>query len=814
MQEWTNILNALPSQTPTIEILMANRNINHNQVQATNANYNQLLLNPATNANLEQVLSQLNNLHNLTPLTQTEEAIRTPTQRKNPEPQHGPQTDINIQNINTSNLQTSKKDENHISNSYEKEILTCKFCDKPFKQAYTLKCHIREIHYNEKIHQCKMCQKKYFNLSSLLRHTQIKHEGNPNPKRKYKMQKKDYECNICKKAFSSICSLQRHLKTINHNTRPKTKRNANHNTGPKTKRNGPYICNICQKEYTQPHSLKRHIKIDHNGHPTEAPITEKERSKHPANGTECYTCQIILPTIHQFLRHNQNHHKNQSNFKCITCGKIYKSNACLTTHSDTVHWKHPNQGAALHKRHCFMCRITFESHQNYRTHLKEKHKNQTEYKCAICQLSFPYNQSLRRHTLKKHNLPSEYITTQTNLSQHQTTPQKPKTPHELNTQLQQINNFPLLQTETPQAQANQHQTETSYSDQPEMPTTPEREQTKSPFLQIETQQAHENQYQTETSESDQSETPITPEKENQTTHNLEQLEDIIICSLCPADQNQDETEQYPNQYTLTCHQMDEHPDHFAHKNLHAIINQYSALFADGQEDIQPVHFPIPMTIKPAIPINNTVPYAYACSLCTYSTNTIYSLNNHVQDKHHDYYALHRTLSIQHLQSHLYKCTFCNTSFYYLSGLTSHIERHKQHKKTLKLWQYACPNSPCTITTHHIKHMIRHITINHDPNTDQTQIKQTCEKTPIVPMYKCTICNTAFKQEKQLQLHTEQHSHPEQAKIFRENQDNLLTTSPYRCNACCDEPFIDLLSLQQHNRKEEITPGKHVQYYIP
>ena len=108
-----------------------------------------------------------------------------------------------------------------------------------------------------------------------------------------------------------------------------------------------------------------------------------------------------------------------------------------------------------------------------------------------------------------------------------------------------------------------------------------------------------------------------------------------------------------------------------------------------------------------------MPYAYACSLCTYSTNTIYSLNNHVQDKHHDYYALHRTLSIQHLQSHLYKCTFCNTSFYYLSGLTNHIDRHKQHKKTLKLWQYACPNSPCTITTHHIKHMIRHITINHD-----------------------------------------------------------------------------------------------------
>jgi hypothetical protein len=104
MQEWTNILNALPSQTPTIEILMANRNINHNQIQAANANYNQLLLNPATNANLEQVLSQLNNLHNLTPLTQAEEAIRTPTQKKNPEPQHGPQTDINIQNINTSNL--------------------------------------------------------------------------------------------------------------------------------------------------------------------------------------------------------------------------------------------------------------------------------------------------------------------------------------------------------------------------------------------------------------------------------------------------------------------------------------------------------------------------------------------------------------------------------------------------------------------------------------------------------------------------------------------------------------------------------------
>ena len=133
------------------------------------------------------------------------------------------------------------------------------------------------------------------------------------------MQKKDYECNICKKAFSSICSLQRHLKTINHNTQPKTKSN------------GPHTCNICQNKYTQPHSLKRHIKIDHNGHPTEVPTTAEERSKHPSNGTECYTCQRILPTIHQFLRHNQNHHKNQLSNASYVAKHIKAMHALLHT---------------------------------------------------------------------------------------------------------------------------------------------------------------------------------------------------------------------------------------------------------------------------------------------------------------------------------------------------------------------------------------------------------------------------------------------------------------------------------------------------
>ena len=816
MQEWTNILNTLPSQTPTIEILMANRNINHNQFQRTNTNFNQLLLNPTRNANLEQVLSQLNNLHNPTPLTQMEKTNQTPPQSKSPETQNEPKSNIDIQNTNTNNLHNPKNDENCTSNS--------------------------STHHSEKPHQCKICQKGYFNLSSLLRHTQIKHEEKPSQRKTYKMQKKNYECNICKKAFSSICSLQRHLKTINHNTQPKTKRK------------GPYICKICQKEYTQPHSLQRHIKIDHNGHPTEVPTTAEERSKHPSNGTECYTCQKILPTIHQFLRHNQNHHKNQSTFKCVICGKTYKSNACLTTHSDTIHWRHPNQGATLHKRHCFMCRITFENHQTYRTHLKEKHKNQTEYKCAICQLSFPYNQSLRRHTLKMHNHLGELPTKQTKLPQQQITSQKPETSYEPTTQAQQIENMSPLQTEnlqtqvdqhqteilhsdqseiptTPekqqidnmsplqtenlQTQADQHQTETLYSDQPEMPTTPEKEQIYDmPLLETESPLIHEDQYHTDTSDSDQSEIPTTPQKENQTTHSLAQPNDIITCSLCLAEPNEHETEQYPNQYTLICHQMEEHPDHFANKNLHATINQYSTLFDGDQDDVQPMHFPFPMTIKPARHANTTAPYAYACSLCTYSTNTVYSLNNHVQDKHYDYYDLHRTLTIQHLQSHLYKCTLCNTSFYYLNGLTNHIDRHKQHRKTLKLWQYTCPNYPCTTTTHHIKHMIRHIRTTHDPNIDQVQIKQTCEKTPIIPMYKCTICNTAFKQEKELQNHTEQRSHSDQAKTFRENQEILLLTSPYKCNTCCDEPFIDLLSLEQHNNKEEITPGKHEQYHIP
>ena len=799
IKECTNINNMGSPETTKREIKIANRRINHNQIQAANTKFNHLLQNPTANINFEQLINQLKNINNQKPSPRTGIKDQMLLQNKNHETQQNQNTKTS--NTNTGSPQATEKDKSHTSESREKQLFKCKFCDKYFNQISSLRHHIISAHHDVKTHQCQICQKEYFNMSSLLRHTQIKHEDTPNPKKTYKMQNKHYECNICKKSFSTICSLKRHLKTIDHSAPPKPKKE------------GPHVCNICQNEYTQPHSLQRHIKINHNNeetrktwshqctlcrkrfkkqstleihktkrHQTYLPTTEEDRLKHPANGTECYTCQKVFPTIHHFLKHNQNYHRHQSAFKCIICNQTYKRNACLTTHADTTHWGLPNQTPTLHKRHCFMCRITFDTHQTYRTHLKIKHKNQTDYKCAICQRSFPRNQSLRRHTLKKHNQIGEQFTTTTKLTQQPRTIEKPKIVHKLPNQSQQHpENLPLPGTITTQHRTNQFPVQNT------------------------------NQLE-----------KLTIKKKSPTRNEHTQPQEIITCPLCPTDPNQDETdtlsqytpERYLNQYTLTCHMMQEHPDHYADKDLHATINQYSALFADETDNIQPMHFPIPMTIKPTIPTKNTAPYAYACSLCLYATNNIHSLNNHTQDKHHDYYALHRTLTIQHLQSHLYKCSFCDTSFYYLNGLTNHINRHKQHKKTLKLWQYACPESLCTVTTHHISHLIRHIRTNHDKNINQTHLRQTYEKTPILPMYKCTICNTAYKQENELQNHIEQHSHPDQAKTFRENQTALLSTSPYRCNVCCNKPFIDLLSLEQHNNKEEITPGKHVQYHIP
>ena len=72
---------------------------------------------------------------------------------------------------------------------------------------------------------------------------------------------------------------------------------------------------------------------------------------------------------------------------------------------------------------------------------------------------------------------------------------------------------------------------------------------------------------------------------------------------------------------------------------------------------------------------------------------------------------------------------------------------------------------------------------------------------------------AFQTDEQLVTHTEQQEHSELAIIFRKNQSKLKTISPYQCNGCCNDPFIDLLSLDQHKNKQEITPGKYEQYQV-
>jgi len=103
----------------------------------------------------------------------------------------------------------------------------CNWCEKTYKVQSILSDHIKRDHFNERKHQCELCDKVFFKSSDLNYH------------RRLHLSLKPYECSDCGKCFSHVSHLHRHKRI---------------HTGER-----PFGCQDCGKTFIQKNSLKSHM---------------------------------------------------------------------------------------------------------------------------------------------------------------------------------------------------------------------------------------------------------------------------------------------------------------------------------------------------------------------------------------------------------------------------------------------------------------------------------------------------------------------------------------------------------------------------
>ncbi|XP_064418951.1 zinc finger protein 485-like [Latimeria chalumnae] len=219
----------------------------------------------------------------------------------------------------------------------------CTECGKNFIQSF---CH--QTH-KGKPYKCIECGKSYDRLSTLYNHKQI-HIG-----------EKPHKCTECGKSFRDLSSLKTHQQI---------------HTGVK-----PYKCIECGKSFTRIATLYNHQRIH----------TRKKTCK-PMNNGKSFTQSLNLKT-HQkshkgkksynytergksfskpsFLKSHQRIHTGKKLYKCTECGKSFRNSSALKIHQRIHKGKKPCK--------CTECGKNFRKSLILKTHLLI-HKTEKSYK--------------------------------------------------------------------------------------------------------------------------------------------------------------------------------------------------------------------------------------------------------------------------------------------------------------------------------------------------------------------------------------------------------------------------------------------------
>ncbi|XP_044731385.1 gastrula zinc finger protein XlCGF57.1-like [Chrysoperla carnea] len=150
----------------------------------------------------------------------------------------------------------------HLESHDKTAAVKCQFCNKMYRNKYTLRAHIKERHPKDgvtKKYYCKICNKAFGNSGSASKHmtsvhTDVKKHACSICGKRYKLQAhvkqhiqfahmdlRPFSCTVCNKAFHTKRILRLHM--ISH-------------TGER-----PFTCTICGKSFGTKTVLKTHMKV-------------------------------------------------------------------------------------------------------------------------------------------------------------------------------------------------------------------------------------------------------------------------------------------------------------------------------------------------------------------------------------------------------------------------------------------------------------------------------------------------------------------------------------------------------------------------
>ena len=152
-------------------------------------------------------------------------------------------------------------------NAVPQKSLLCPHCAKLFRDSRDLKVHIRSVHENLHPFECQICGKKYKFKVSLIRHTEVVHEG--------KKLELNFQCQFCTHATHTPTALKRHIDAVHEKKKP-------------------FVCNTCNTRFAEKGHLKTHIRGVHEG----------------LRPFECQVCKNTFKSKQMLNNHAEKNHRS------------------------------------------------------------------------------------------------------------------------------------------------------------------------------------------------------------------------------------------------------------------------------------------------------------------------------------------------------------------------------------------------------------------------------------------------------------------------------------------------------------------------
>ena len=212
--------------------------------------------------------------------------------------------------------------------------------------------------HNRQTFECFVCNKLFLQKYNFLAHIERFHDDIG----------KSFPCQYCDKVFTNKNALDGHM-------------DQQHKTP-------LLICPLCQRGFPQSASLKRHVqKVHGDGSKTTTNNNAPETPYKCMDCGKCYKSQSGL-TIHSKTRHQN------TQYKCNICNKSFSRSSNVARHIDTIH-----NMAKFYP--CKWCPKEFRSTGGRDMHVQAEHQG-TRFDCNVCFKQFKRKGSLGRHMVGVH----------------------------------------------------------------------------------------------------------------------------------------------------------------------------------------------------------------------------------------------------------------------------------------------------------------------------------------------------------------------------------------------------------------------------